>query len=265
MRVQYAAMIIGLIDSGIGGLSILNSLEKELPQNQYIYLKDSANFPYSEKTINNLQKIAADHVKQLIGKYNCKLIILACNTLSVVALACLRAQFPAIPFVGTVPPIKAASEEISPGSNILVLSTKRTAESPYLANLISPFKGKQKFIVVGTTDLVAAIESENTVQINDVLNLISNDLQNIKVQGVALGCTHFPLVKKQIQKVFGKETKIFSPTTGVVKQVSRLIQKDKESYSICLLDKTNRTKFIKTTIGNQITKYIAVNTITYPM
>ncbi|PIY80755.1 MAG: glutamate racemase [Candidatus Pacebacteria bacterium CG_4_10_14_0_8_um_filter_42_14] len=258
-------MTIGLIDSGIGGLSILRALEKELPQNQYVYLADSANFPYSEKSPQDLQKAAAEHVRELIYKHNCEITVLACNTLSVVALAYLRSQFPAVPFVGTVPPVKAASEELEPGNTILVIATKRTAESSYLAELIYPYKEKQNFIVVGTTDLVIAIEAEDNVQINNVLNSINNDLQNNNVDSIVLGCTHFPLITRKIQEVFKKEVKIYSPTTGVVKQVKRLTQEGNENYSSRLLDKTNRTKFIKTTIGNQITKYIAVNTITYPI
>ncbi len=265
MIVQYAAMNIGLIDSGIGGLSILRALENKLPQNQYVYLADSANFPYSEKSSQDLQKAATQHVEELIDKHNCEIIVLACNTLSVVALAYLRSQFPAVPFVGTVPPVKAASEELEPGNTILVLATKRTAESSYLAELITPYKEKQNFLVVGTTDLVIAIEAEDNVQINNVLNSINNNLKNHKVDGIVLGCTHFPLVERQIQEAFGEKIKVFSPTTGVVKQVARLTQESNEDYSSRLLDKTNRTKFIKTTIGNQITKYIAVNTITYPM
>jgi len=147
----------------------------------------------------------------------------------------------------------------------MVLATKRTADSLYLAELISHHDDKQNFIVIGTTELVTAIEANNNAQVNDVLNSINNDLKNNKVDGIVLGCTHFPLVEKQIQEVFGKETKVFSPTTGVVRQVARQLKVINPDYSGFLLVKTSRTKFIKTTIGNQITRYITVNTITYPM
>jgi len=80
-------------------LSILRALEKELPQNQYVYLADSANFPYSEKSSQDLQKAATQHAKELINNYDCNIIVLACNTLSVVALAYLRDQFRPFPLL----------------------------------------------------------------------------------------------------------------------------------------------------------------------
>ena len=157
-------MTIGVLDSGIGGTSILHGLEKALPQHRYIYQADPKHFPYSSKTQQYLQRVAADNVDKLISQ-GAQLIVIACNTLTVAALIYLRKKYPNVPFVGTVPAVKQASDVLKPDSTILILSTIHTAESQYLSDLIDQYSQGQQFICLGTTDLVQAVEDEDQEQI----------------------------------------------------------------------------------------------------
>ena len=216
-------MIIGLIDSGVGGFSILQAAQNQLPQHNYVYLADQANFPYSQRSTENLIELTKKHARMLIEKYNCSVIVLACNTLSVAALAAARSAFPEIMFVGTVPPIKVAAETLLDG-NILVLASEQTARSEYLRQLLENFPGPN-WEVLGSTELVKAIEADNTTQIKSVLSGIRAVYQKIKFSGIVLGCTHFPLVAAEIQAIW-PNAKLFSPSHGVVKQLELILSRE---------------------------------------
>lgn len=214
-------MTIGLIDSGIGGYSILHLAQKMLPQHEYVYLADKEHFPYSERSEENLIALAKMHVRTLIENNNCKIIILACNTLSVAALSAVRESFPDTKFVGTVPPVKVAAESLGSDANILVLATQRTAGSQYLRQLLETASGPN-WEVVGSTDLVKAIEAKDAVETKNVLAAIKTTHSEQKYSGIVLGCTHFPLASDEIQKTW-PNAKLFSPSEGVIKQLKKLL------------------------------------------
>lgn len=215
-------MTIGVLDSGIGGTSILKGLEAALPQHRYIYLADPKHFPYSSKTQSFLQKIAAENVEKLISQ-GAQLIVIACNTLTVAALEFLRKKYPNIPFVGTVPAVKQAAEILKPDANIIILSTIHTAESQYLSNLIDTYSQGQNFICLGTTDLVTAVEEEDEEQIEYLLSLLLEKRSKEQhIDGIIIGCTHFSLIEQQIKDAVGYHLEIFDPIEGIVRQVRNL-------------------------------------------
>lgn len=215
-------MTIGVLDSGIGGTSILHGLEAALPQHRYIYQADSENFPFSNKTQQELQRIAKLNVEKLIAQ-GAQLIVIACNTLTVSAIDYLRKQYPNIPFVGTVPAVKKAAETLPTDATILILATVHTSQSEYLANLIEEFSQGQQFIIVGTTDLVKAIEEEDQDWITELLKqLLEKRSKEQHIDGIIIGCTHFSLVEKQIRDTIPYQIQIFDPIDGIVKQVKKL-------------------------------------------
>jgi glutamate racemase len=215
-------MTIGVLDSGIGGTSILQGLELALPQHRYIYQTDSKNFPFSNKSQQLLQKIAKENVDILISK-GAQLIVIACNTLTVAAIDFLRKGYPTIPFVGTVPAIKKAAESLPKDATIVVLSTIHTAESEYLAELIDSYSKGQQFICIGTTDLVTAVEEQDPEQVEYVLSLLLDKRsKEDHIDGIIIGCTHFSLVEKEIRDAVGYPVKIFDPIEGIVNRVKQL-------------------------------------------
>lgn len=212
-------MTIGVLDSGIGGTSILHGLEDELPEHSYIYQSDEKNFPYSTKSETELKEIAVQNVEQLLNA-GAELIVVACNTLTVSALAHLRETFPAVTFIGTVPAIKKAAESLPSNGTIVVLSTIHTARSSYLHTLIEEYSQGQHFMIIGTTDLVTAIEEKNhewTLEI--VKQLLEKPSQDTHIDGLVIGCTHFSLVETEIRDTIGYPIKIFDSIDGIVKQV----------------------------------------------
>jgi glutamate racemase len=125
--------------------------------------------------------------------------------------------------VGTVPAIKKATEELPPDAAILVLATIHTAHSPYLHDLIETHSQEQQFIIVGTTELVKAIEENDTDWTTEILKqLLEKRSKETHIDGLIIGCTHFSLVENEIRSVISYPIKIFDSVDGIVKQVKKL-------------------------------------------
>lgn len=214
---------IGILDSGVGGLTIWREIVKELPNESTIYVGDNANCPYGSRSEQEIYKLARRLVKFLL-KHNCKLIVVACNTITVSCLDKLRADFPDVPIVGTVPVIKTASER-SKNKKIGILSTVRTAESRYQKNLIERFAGECKVINVGTDKLVPLIERG---KINSsIIRIIEQELKAFiesEVDVLALGCSHFPFLKEQMHKILGSNVTILDSGAAIARQVRRILE-----------------------------------------
>ena len=204
--------IVGIFDSGIGGRSIEKEIKKILPKIKTIYLKDSKNFPYGDKTPVQIRKIALGNTKYLLDRES-DLIVVACNTATVHAISHLRKLFPKVNFVGVEPAIKPALE-ISK-KRVIVLSSPMTT------------KRIQNSLVykVSSLDLVCAIEKKASKhEINKILEnaLPKKILKNSDV--LVLGCTHFPLIRSKIQKFVGPKVKIIDSGQAVAKRVQYLLE-----------------------------------------
>jgi glutamate racemase len=212
-------MKIGILDSGVGGTSIMRGLEESLPEHTYIYYADSDNFPYSTKTKDTLTTIAVHNVELLILQ-GAQLIVIACNTLTVAALEHLRKTFPHIQFIGTVPAVKKAADSLPIDSIIVVLATAHTAQSTYLSALIEKYSKGQEYIVIGTTDLVKAVEENDIEHARYLLSILLEKLSSDKkIAGVVIGCTHFSFIEKEIREAIGYPIKMFDSIEGIIKQV----------------------------------------------
>ena len=129
---------IGVFDSGVGGIPYMTTLMQRAPNANCVYVADTANFPYGEKTHEQVVKCVTDLVGKIISKFAPKVIVVACNTMSVNALEALRENFPDVKFVGTVPAIKLAAS-ISKNRRIGLLATHATCENPYNIELKNKF------------------------------------------------------------------------------------------------------------------------------
>ena len=147
---------IGVFDSGAGGLTILSALRKELPQENYLYFGDTAHCPYGTRTEAEIIELSLDASRFLIEQ-GVKLIVVACNTASQVALNTLRASFPAVPFVGVVPAVKPAARATKRG-RIGVAATNQAAKAAYLRQLIDDFAEGIQVYAVGCPELVTLVE-----------------------------------------------------------------------------------------------------------
>lgn len=230
---------IGVLDSGVGGLTVWKEIVRELPNESTIYIADSRNVPYGTKTTKEIHKLARKLVQFLLKK-DVKLIIIACNTVTVTSLYKLRKEFPKIPIVGTVPVVKTAAEKTKIGK-IGILSTVRTAESRYQRDLIKKFAQNLEVLNVGTDKLVPLIEKREDV--GSVLSKIIEPFSEVDV--LVLGCTHFPLIKDKIQKILGSKVLILDSGAAIARQVKRVLVHNK------LLSNSKKAKNYFYTTGNE--------------
>ncbi len=151
-------MKIAVIDSGLGGLSILESIQAVLPHEDYFYCSDNLNFPYGEKTESEIIYAISNVTEKIVKAFHPDLLVVACNTASTHALKILREKF-ALPIIGVVPAIKPAAEK-SATKVIGLLATERTVRSAYTMQLISEFAKDCKVVCRGSTALVQMAEDK---------------------------------------------------------------------------------------------------------
>lgn len=215
-------MRVGVLDSGVGGLSILRALVQQFPHLDFVYIADYAYAPYSEKTHELLQERAVTLVTILKETYECQLVIFACNTLTVTSIGHTRLTYPGVPVIGTVPPVKVAADTLPVGSSAVVLSTKNTAASSYLHQLVQLFSTDIHYYLEGSTLLVKAIEENDSELIKTELQRMLNPYRD-HVHAVIIGCTHFSFVKDVIQKLLSPDVVIFEPQAGIAARLNTLL------------------------------------------
>lgn len=194
-----------VIDSGVGGLSVCQSILEKNPHLQIIYFADNAYFPYGVLPENDLSERLTLIVEQMLAVYKPELVVLACNTVSTLMLPILRALHE-IPFVGVVPAIKPAAL-ISKTKRIGLLATPATISRPYTDQLINDYAQGCEVVRVGSSELVVEAEhclmAQNVNQsvLERVLAPFKTSSETDRVDTIVLGCTHFPLLKVQLDKV----------------------------------------------------------------
>lgn len=215
---------IGIFDSGIGGLSILKEVMKLLPQESIVYFADSGNCPYGGKTKSEVCMLSKRGISSLLER-EVKLIVIACNTVTVSCIDELRREFPKIPIIGIVPVVKAAALA-SKSKRIGILSTSTTSKSEYQADLINNFADTCEVVNVGTDELVPFIEKGevNSDRFIITLEKILHPFKQAHVDTIALGCSHFPLVKNEIQQLVGRDVLLLDSGGAVARHVKRILE-----------------------------------------
>lgn len=185
---------IGIFDSGVGGLSVLAALRRELPQVPLRYLADSANAPYGQRSPDFIRARSLALAQRLVDE-GAALLVVACNTATVHAIAALRERFPALPIVGIEPGVKPAAQASRKG-RIGVLATQGTLDSERFAQLIAAHGGDARWTLVPCEGLAAAIEAGelDTAHVRALVERFSAPLRAADVDTALLGCTHYPLV-----------------------------------------------------------------------
>lgn len=216
-----------LYDSGMGGLTIYDAIRQSLPNAHYLYCFDNAYFPYSEKSEAVLIERAEKIVQKIAEIYPVDMVVVACNTASTVVLPALRAKFP-FHIVGTVPAIKPAAA-ISQSKTIGLLATKGTVTRPYVADLIEKYASDCVVEKLGSTDLVEIVEEKQQTGEVDMARLqqvIAEWQTHPTLDTVILGCTHFPLVKTELQQLLPNIKFFIDPGYGIAKRVMSLLEQE---------------------------------------
>jgi len=217
---------IAFLDSGIGGLPYLDSTRSLLPDERYVYAVDRANFPYGEKTADQVTAAISGLAERMISREHPRLVVVACNTASVVALSALRQRFP-LPFVGVVPAVKPAAA-LSRRHRVGVLATRRTVEGQYLRSLIRDHASDCTVVSLPAAGLVEfvedAMESCTPEQRTARVRKEVDRFRDAGIDALVLGCTHFLHLEPEFRGLLEKEGIVLVDSRdGVARQVQRLL------------------------------------------
>ena len=219
---------IVFLDSGMGGLPYLEATRAVLAERAYIYVADTAHFPYGPRSEDDLRAILAALAERVIARFDPAVVVLACNTASVVALSDLRERFE-VPLVGVVPAVKPAARAAGAGG-IVILSTARTADGDYLAGLVEDFAAGTPVSIVPAGGLVDFVEHRLTSDSADeTRSAVREAVSGIDVaasDAVVLGCTHFTHLAAQIQRELGPSVRVIDSRAGVARRVAELAGAD---------------------------------------
>lgn len=212
---------IGVFDSGVGGISVLAELVKNLPREKYIYLADSANAPYGTKDCEYVREISLN-AAGILYDMGVKALVVACNSATSVAINNIRDQFD-IPVIGMEPALKPAVEMGGSGA-IVVMATPLTLKEEKFNNLFHKFNLEASIIPLPCEGLMELIESE--AGMTDIVRYLKGLFQDLPVNQlstVVLGCTHYCFIRNEISKVAGPTVKIIDGNAGTVRQLERTL------------------------------------------
>ena len=213
---------IGVFDSGIGGLTVLEELKKLLPNEDYLFYADSKNCPYGEKSDTELYDITSNIVDYLIDR-ECKIIVIACNTATTRCIKYLRDKYKDMTFIGTEPAIKVACDRDY--KNILVMATPATIASERTSILVNDNKKEYENIyLVPCEGLADAIETDNFKKQEDIVSSIYDEYKDKEIDAIVLGCTHYPHIKDLISKYF-TNAELLDGGNGVARETKRQLER----------------------------------------
>mgnify|MGYP000011466572 FL=1 len=217
---------IGLFDSGVGGTTIWRALVRVLPYESTLFLADSLNAPYGEKTTEEIIALCEKNTEYLLN-HNSKLIIVACNTATTNAIGHLRNKYK-VPFIGIEPAIKPAGL-YTQTKVVGVLATQRTLRSDFFAKTKEQFLEKDITLITQEgLGLVTLIE-EGKIETPEMYQLLEKYLQPMVAQGMdylVLGCTHYPYLTPIISEILPQHIRIIDSADAVAKQTERILKQN---------------------------------------
>ena len=228
--------MIGIFDSGIGGVTVFKKIIEKIPNGHFVYYSDSSNNPYGDKTKDELINIVDNIVNKLIN-LGVKVIVIACNTASYVCKDYLRNKYKNIIFIAIEPAYKMVYDNNFNGKT-LVMATKGTIENEKFLALYHKYDNHNTILLscVGLADLIE--------QGKDVRNYLKKLFSNIKdIKNVVLGCTHYPLIKEEIINILGN-VEFYDGSDGVSRELLKQLNDNKIKYNydkleISFIDSSN--------------------------
>ncbi|MGX4763195.1 glutamate racemase [Holzapfeliella sp. JNUCC 72] len=213
---------IGLLDSGLGGLSVLKQVKKTLPHESTIYIGDQAHLPYGNKSASEIIQLTQKLVDFLIEQ-DVKMIVFACNTATAVAMTAIQEKVD-IPIIGVISAGSTIASTRTKTNQIAVIATQATIKSDAYENALKQADETCEVISLATPQLVPAIENN----VLDLQPIIHDSLQVLKGQcfdTLILGCTHYPLIQNQIAQEFtSQKVEVVDPAEGICQQITQLLK-----------------------------------------
>ncbi len=220
---------IGIFDSGLGGLTVVKAIQKELPQERLVYFGDTARIPYGTKSPDTIIHYSKQIIRFLLSREKVKAVVVACNTSSAWALEALRKEFK-VPILGVIEPGAYAAVEVTRNGRIGVIGTEGTIYSGAYLKAIRRLMPKAKVISKPCPLFVPLVEEGKLTGpvAETVVHEYLRPLLKEKIDTLLLGCTHYPLLKKTIRKVLGERVKIVDSAD----ETARTLHRNLESYGV---------------------------------
>ncbi len=258
---------IGVFDSGLGGLTVVKELMRQLPSEDIVYYGDTARVPYGTKSRESIIRFSKENAKILL-KHKVKMIVVACNSSSSYALKDLRKSF-RVPIVGVIHPGAKAALIATKNKKIGVIATSATVASGEYEKTVKHYAKSAKVLSKACPLFVPLVE-EGWAQKPVTLGIAKEYLAPLKSAGIdtlILGCTHYPLLKKTLQKAVGKKVFLVDSAKEVAREVKEvLIQSDKRKmlrrkavHKFLISDRPQAFgKIAKNFLGKEITHIVKV-------
>lgn len=215
---------IAVFDSGMGGVSVLKELRKLLPNENFIFFGDSKNAPYGTKTKSQVLALCREHLNNFLRE-GCKALVIACNTATSAAVWELREDFPDFPIVGIEPAVKPAALS-GEHPRILVMATPMTIREEKLRRLIEEYEDRAEIISLpcpGLMDFVERGELHGKELRNYLCKLLSPYRDKV-LDGIVLGCTHYPFLKEEIAAALPYPVAFFDGAEGTARELRRRLE-----------------------------------------
>ena len=242
-----------IFDSGIGGLSIADEVTQAMPQHPIIYIADNRLYPYGIQTDDAILTRAKTLFPTLESHYQPAVIIIACNSASTLILDEVRAITRA-PVIGVVPAIKPAADATQTGKMGL-LATKGTIGRQYTLDLITEFASQHQVTKFGSDVLVSQAERKlhgHTTEKNLIERELAPIISNTAIDTVILGCTHFPLIKQEIQNILGSNIHLIDSGEAIARRATHILSASNQQLPSTSPSPSHT--FIFTAENNQVAK-----------
>ncbi|MCW3015069.1 MAG: glutamate racemase [Solirubrobacterales bacterium] len=219
---------IGVFDSGVGGLTVLHELLVQLPQEDFVYLADTARFPYGERSARELQEFSLQIAEELVRR-QVKLLVVACNSATAAALPALQARMMettlGVDVIGVVRPGAVHAVATTRTGRVGLMATTATVSSGAYAEAVAAADPHVDLVQVPCPDLTAIIEGGFPFdqRVVDTVRRYCEPLREARVDTVILGCTHYPLVRPMLQRMLGPAVTIISSGAPLARQVEHVL------------------------------------------
>ena len=215
---------IGIFDSGVGGLTVYRALDERLPNERFVYLGDTARVPYGTKSLATVERYAVEN-SRFLEAHGIKLLVVACNTASALALPAIRAAIK-VPVMGVIEPGSRAAVEIAQGANIGVIATEATVQSHAYAKAIASM-GATGQVIERACPLFVSLAEEGWAG-SDVTRIVARDylseFHKTTLGALVLGCTHYPILRDVISETVGREITLIDSGEATASDVESLLE-----------------------------------------
>lgn len=216
--------MIGLFDSGVGGLSIWHEIAAQLPDESSVYFADQGHIPYGPRPMHEIRAFS-EAITRFLLKQGCNIIVVACNAASAAALTHLRDTFPGVPFVGMEPAVKPAVQTTHTG-RVGVMATPATFQGKLFASVVERFASGVQLVKQVCPGLVEQVEAGRlgTPDTEALLREYLTPMMTADVDTIVLGCTHYPFLAPAIQRIVGPGVSVIDPSPAIARQVGRVME-----------------------------------------